>query len=200
MVYFVSNNSDGCWYYRCYLPMMYNGFQGDKTSLKGERLPGNMSSQLALKADTVVFQRADSRDRLETAAMLKKLGKKIVFENDDTYKDNDPMKFERFNGTLEEKITAIDDFIKIADMVTTTTEFLADEYRKLNKNVVVLKNLIDPHEMSESHKKANQSLTDDTWMKVYTSVERVNSTYLIREYPSTMLKQYTFLTRSSSSI
>ncbi|MEI7943088.1 MAG: hypothetical protein WCH76_08035 [Candidatus Riflemargulisbacteria bacterium] len=148
MTYFVSNKSDGCWYYRCYIPMLYHGCRGDKISLGSEKIVGKASSDLAIASDIVVFQRPDDRDRLETALMLKKLGKKIVFENDDTYKDNDPMKFERLDGSLSRKIENLDDFIKIADLVTTTTEFLADEYRKLNKNVVVLKNLIDPIQWS----------------------------------------------------
>lgn len=144
MIYFVSNNSDGCWYYRCYLPQLYNGFSGDKKTLGSQKLDGLESSQIAMRADTVVFQRPDGRDRLKVACLLKKMGKKIVFENDDTYKIGDPMKFEILDGKLHDKIKNLDDFIRIADLVTTTTEYLADEYRKLNKNVVVLKNCINP--------------------------------------------------------
>ena len=38
----------------------------------------------------------------------------------------------------------IDTFVKEADLVTVTTQFLADEYRKLNPNVAILPNYIDP--------------------------------------------------------
>jgi len=144
MTYFLSNKSDGCWFYRCYLPQLYGGFQGDKTSFGSKKLTGAESFEKAKQADIIVFQRPDERDRLEAAILLKKLGKKIVFENDDTYRGGDPMKFEKWDGSLQRKIENLDDFIRIADMVTTTTEFLADEYRKLNKNVVVIPNCIDP--------------------------------------------------------
>jgi glycosyltransferase involved in cell wall biosynthesis len=45
---------------------------------------------------------------------------------------------------IEKRGRTLDTFIGMADMVTTTTEFLAEEYRKLNKNVVVLKNCVNP--------------------------------------------------------
>ena len=37
-----------------------------------------------------------------------------------------------------------DEFIALADLVTCSTEFLANEYRKINPNVIVLPNYIDP--------------------------------------------------------
>ena len=44
---------------------------------------------------------------------------------------------------INEKIVAN---IKVASYVTTTTELYADEIRKINKNVIVLPNAIDPNE------------------------------------------------------
>lgn len=142
MTYFVSNRYDGCWYYRCYLPMLHNGFRGDKTSFSMPKIDSFASARESINADCVVFQRPDEKSRLDSAILLKRLGKKVVFENDDTYKIEDNMKLGE--EVLAEKQFILDSFIKIADLVTTTTEYLADEYRKLNKNVVVLKNCIDP--------------------------------------------------------
>ena len=142
MTYFVSNRYEGCWYYRCYLPMLFNGFRGDKISPLSPKITAQESFEIAKNADTVVFQRPDERGRLEAALMLKSLGKKIVFDNDDTYRGGESEgKFAKFYKKRE---IIIDEFIKIADLVTTTTEFLADEYRKLNKNVMVLPNCINP--------------------------------------------------------
>lgn len=139
MTFYISNIYDGCFYYRCYLPMLFNGFSGDKESLDGVR-DRRRDAFMVTQADTVIFQRPDSEDRLLAGLKLKEAGKKIVFENDDTYKDINAMKLE----DVESKVNALDLFIKNADLVTTTTEFLADEYRKLNSNVVVLKNCINP--------------------------------------------------------
>ena len=44
---------------------------------------------------------------------------------------------------LHQKIVEV---LKVADYVTTTTELFANEIRKLNKNVIVLPNAIDPKE------------------------------------------------------
>lgn len=150
MKYFISNRYDGCWYYRCYLPMYYNGFSGDKESWGADKDRAK-DSALVLKADTVIFQRPDEESKLHAAVLLQRAGKKIVFENDDTYKDDNPMKLKG----VENRSDILDAFVRMADMVTTTTEFLADEYRKLNKNVVVLKNCIDPRDWP--HKVVNDT-------------------------------------------
>jgi hypothetical protein len=84
------------------------------------------------------------------AEILKKAGKKIVMDNDDTLKEDNGFKYnemmdeERVKRGLEKMNTAIDAFAKQADLITCSTEFLKQEYLKLNKNVVVLPNYIDP--------------------------------------------------------
>jgi glycosyltransferase involved in cell wall biosynthesis len=51
---------------------------------------------------------------------------------------------ERVDRGLKAINGVVDECIKEADLVTASTEFLAEEYRKLNPNVVVLPNCIDP--------------------------------------------------------
>lgn len=140
-VFFVGNNFDGCYYVRCLLPLVYNGWDGDKTSLRSRPIDREISAKKMLQADVIVFQRPDEMVRVQVAKYLKRLGKKIVFENDDTYKIDEARKL---GEILVKRSEAIDEFIKIADLVTTTTDFLADEYRKLNDNVIVLPNCVDP--------------------------------------------------------
>lgn len=151
-VYFVSNFYDGCTYVRCILPTIYNGWWGDKTSMRTPRVSQEDSAKGALSADIVVFHRPDDEKRLEAMKLLKQAGKKVVFDNDDTYKSIDAMKYKDF---LEKRIEVLDECIKTADLVTTTTETLAEEYRKLNKNVVVLKNCIDPSDWGKPIKNDN---------------------------------------------
>lgn len=144
-VYYVWGSYDGCNYVRCLMPTIYNGWDGDKVRLLGE-IDRNRSAQGAIASDIVVFQRPDDSLRYEAALNLKALGKKIVFENDDTYLVDDAMKL---GGILRERTENLNKFIEMADLVTTTTEFLADEYRKINPRVVVIPNCVDPNDWPE---------------------------------------------------
>ena len=153
--YFVSTGMQGCYIVRCLLPLVANGWDGDQTSLSIKtKTPENKT--LATKAsDIVVFHRPETPDKLELARLLKKMGKKIVFDNDDTYKDrgsvklNDYFNKERVDKGLDRVDKTVDAFAIEADLITTTTEWLADEYRKINKNVVVLPNCVDPFYFEE---------------------------------------------------
>lgn len=150
-VYFVDSGMQGCYNVRCLLPLMEAGWDGDRTSFKpGVEKSAEAKTQGVMHADVVVFHRPEHPDKLKLARILKELGKKIVFDNDDTYKDSEQVKLnkymnkERVDRGLKAINGSIDAFIKEADLVTTTNEVLADEYRKLNENVTVLKNCIDP--------------------------------------------------------
>lgn len=154
-VYYITSGIAGCYNVRCLLPLIANGWDGDSTSIHfGSNTPEN-KAKAAQNADIVVFHRAEDTKKLELAHMLKKMGKKIVYDNDDTYKDigavraNDYMNEERLKKGFTDLNRVADSFIIEADLVTTTTEFLANEYRKLNPNVVVLPNCIDPFYFDE---------------------------------------------------
>lgn len=154
-VYFVSSGNWGCYIVRCLLPLVANGWDGDNTSIRYlEKTPEN--KMLATKqADIVVFHRPEDERKLELARILKKQGKKIVFDNDDTYKDHESVKLndyftkERVARGLAKVNSITDAFIIEADLVTCTTETLAQEYRKLNTNVKVLPNCVDPFYFDE---------------------------------------------------
>lgn len=153
--YFVSSGNWGCYIVRCLLPLIANGWDGDNTSIRyGEKTPEN--KMLASKqAEIVIFHRPEDANKLELIRILKKQGKKIVVDNDDTYKDhaavkiNDYMDKERVGRGLAKVNSIFDAALIEADLVTTTTEWLADEYRKLNPNVVVLPNCVDPFYFEE---------------------------------------------------
>lgn len=149
-VYYISSGNHGCYTVRCLLPLVANGWDGDNTSLiQGRKTPENKTAA-ARNAQVVVFHRPETNQKVELALLLKKEGKKIVFDNDDTYKDHTAVKLndyfdkERTERGLAMVNKAADAFAIEADLVTCTTEWLADEYRKLNKNVVVLPNCVDP--------------------------------------------------------
>lgn len=153
--YFVTSGNWGCYIVRCLLPLVANGWDGDQTSIRyGTKTPEN--KMLATKqAEVVVFHRPEDANKLKLAQILKKQGKKIVFDNDDTYKDHDAVRLneyfdkERVDRGMAKVNSITDAFIIEADLVTCTTEWLAQEYRKLNANVVVLPNCVDPFYFEE---------------------------------------------------
>lgn len=141
-VYYAMGLYEGCNYVRCLLPLINNGWDGDYTSLDGKRIsPASVMGGM-LDADVVVFQRPFEIQKKPIYEILKEAGKKIVFDNDDTYKDK--TQAYGMEELLDKVANSMDWFIKESDLVTTTTEFLAEEYRKINPNVIVIPNLIDP--------------------------------------------------------
>ena len=82
-VHFISNKFDGCQIVRCLHPMIYNGWSGDKTSLRTERIDQSESLKIALNSDVVVFHRPDDEKKLQAAVLLKKLGQAIITKDFD---------------------------------------------------------------------------------------------------------------------
>jgi glycosyltransferase involved in cell wall biosynthesis len=149
-VYFIGNGYDGCYYVRCLQPLIHNGWDGMKTSLSSPKASAEQMFQGAMNADVVVFQRPDSKEKVKVAELLKQSGKVVVFDNDDTYKSDSGVPNVMINKDLLEEINGnIMDFVKKADIVTTTTEFLAQEYREYSDNVHILPNCIDPDDWDE---------------------------------------------------
>lgn len=154
-VYFVGGKYLGCYYVRCHLPAMYNGWKGNYWGLNSNKLKDPILVAKEIReADIVVFHRADTNWHHRVGIELKKLGKKIVFDNDDTYKLSNFHPFfnldERgFEQNKEKLNNIVNNFIFNSDLVTTTTNYLADEYREINKNVVVLPNYVDPDDWDE---------------------------------------------------
>lgn len=160
-VYFINSGLQGCYMVRCLLPLVALGANGDQTSIRLDAKTPDDKAKASVDAEIVVFHRPEQKEKLELARLLKKNGKKIVFDNDDTYKDdggfkfNDYMNKERLEKGLKTLNESIDTFIKEADLVTCSTEFLKEEYLKLNDNVVVLPNCVDPFYFEEPIKNTN---------------------------------------------
>lgn len=146
-VYYVGSQHLGCYYVRCLIPLQNNGWQGDRISLYGKELESNDKAKAVLDSDVVVFHRPDNRKKLEMARMLKQAGKTIVYDNDDTYKDDPELMWNEIYTKLSKNL---DNFIKEADIITCSTEFLKKEYQQLtDKEILVLPNLVDPDDWDE---------------------------------------------------
>lgn len=149
-VYFVNSGLNGSYNVRCLFPLQANGWDGDRTTFLLKHMTPEDKARASVSSEIVVFHRPTSKYLLQLARILKKQGKKIVMDNDDTLKEDNGFKFneymdeKRVEKGIEIMTLALDRFSKEADLVTCTTEFLKKEYEEVNKNVVVLPNCVDP--------------------------------------------------------
>ncbi len=148
-IFFTNTLMGGCHYVRSLLPLRELGADGDKTSLRTNPMSNEMKARAVLDADVVVFHRPNDDRALAIAEKLRAQGKKIVMDNDDTYKGFDTSKLGKLADKFGQVEKSIDIFGKQADLVTCSTEFLKNEYLKLNPNVVVLPNCVDPDDWPE---------------------------------------------------
>lgn len=155
--YYISSGLQGCYYVRCLLPMMANGWDGDQTAMHEPEKVDEKKALAAQNSEVIVFHRPDDHKKLKLARYLKeKHGKKIVFDNDDTFKDdggfrmNEYMNEERMKKGLKRINETIDEFItEVADVVTCSTDFLNKEYSQLHSNVITLPNCVEPLDFDE---------------------------------------------------
>lgn len=155
-VYYIGGTYESCYYVRCLQPLQANGWDGDKVSLHSPKPSPERMMKGAMAADIVVFHRPIKAEMYQAAMLLKQAGKKIVMDNDDTYRSNSGVPVQMFGKdreNLDKAINHIDtqlkEFAKISDMVTVTTEFLKKEYEPYCKNIVVLPNCVDPFDWEE---------------------------------------------------
>jgi len=146
-IFYIPGDYPFCYYYRGYLPGVYdNQFVVSDFFKPDMDVSGFPYVQRANEADIIVFQRPTSKPSLNLARLLKLKGKKIVMDNDDTYSGIPLARLgsEKRVEIAKELNQNLVDFAKFADGITVSTQYLADEYRVVNPNVVVLKNTIDP--------------------------------------------------------
>lgn len=157
-ILYINGEYPFCYYYRGYLPGLYSDQMVVTSFMRRDmRTDGPEMTRMAESADVLVFQRPTKREQIELAAHYKRLGKKIIFENDDTYKG---IPLERLNSDKAVEIAKdmqsnIEAFLRLSDGVIASTDTLAREYAELNPNVAVLKNCIDP--MDEFPRKPNET-------------------------------------------
>ena len=154
-VYFVGSAYMGCYYVRCFLPMMVNGWTGTYTGLSKNTLkPVPVVEGEMKRADIIVFHRPNTNWHHRIAMELKAMGKQIVFDNDDTYLLDSSHPFQSLDekGFEENKMrinNVVNNFIVNADMITCSTEYLSGEYMQLNTNTKVLPNCVSPDDWND---------------------------------------------------
>lgn len=130
----------GCGLVRQYLPMKYNNWYGDYMELGVARSKEDMLADIR-RSDIIVAHRLDDPARIKFIDESKRLGKKIVVDNDDTTKIDEIGNI----GKLMEYQGIVHESMRKADLVTCSTEFLKKEYEEYTDSpVVVLPNCIEP--------------------------------------------------------
>ena len=128
----------GCGYYRQYQPHWHLGEEGvDCTYSEGTYKDG----EFAVDADMIHFHK--NFISISAALESKRRGIPVIVDFDDYwYLDTEHVFYQNYirDGSTEGLL----DLLRLADYVTVTTERLAIEARKFNKNVVVLPNAFDP--------------------------------------------------------
>lgn len=96
-----------------------------------------------LIGDILVVCKANFLPILDLLPKLRKKGVKLVLDYDDYWVlPTDHLLYQSYKKWGTTKI--LTDALKEFDYITCTTELLADEIRKINKNVIVLENAINP--------------------------------------------------------
>lgn len=132
----------GCGWYRCLLPGIYlRNLHGIDT-----RAATSLTDEVrafARDADILVCQRQLSDSILEFVHEQKAMGKKIVYELDDDFWHL-PVKNPVYRYYQADGLRRLAGFIRVADVVTVSTEPLKRVVDTMHDDVVVLPNAVDP--------------------------------------------------------
>lgn len=150
-VYNVASGYTGCYYVRQLLPQIANGWSGDfknMLALDNANKILNVKERVkeAYNSDIIVFHRCDDPKLLNCLKAFKQMGKKIVFDNDDTTKIENRSLVDAVGAKYEKNIL---EACSLADLVTASTSILAKEYLQYNGNVKVLPNCVAPNHYPE---------------------------------------------------
>lgn len=142
MKIFAAHDGTGCGYYRVLLPLEQMAQNGHEVQMATHH---DVRVNDYLKGDFDVFigQRINSYDGLKLWRRTRKPGNRLVYENDDDVfsvgMDNWMAYSTYQRGDVRE---AVRSYCTVADLVTVTSEYLADTFREHNRNVAVLPNFI----------------------------------------------------------
>jgi len=146
---------NGCFFIRIHIPAVELNRRGHKISyaildsIEDEK-------KMIEENDILVFTRLYHADPFKLLYRARAMGKKVVYEIDDniwTILPVNPVE-PVFNQKTVQKM--IEGLIEEADLVTTTTDYLANVLRKFNKNVWICPNAIDRNIYKERERKNSE--------------------------------------------
>lgn len=125
-------------FYRCITPAYVLNFS---RKVKASVATGKYGRE-ALEYDVISVQLDNAPSTIDLFGKLKTMGKKVVYEADDAFDMLEPW-HPQYAAWTKDKIDQSVQMMKLADMVTVSTPWLAEHFRKYNRNIQVIPNLID---------------------------------------------------------
>lgn len=145
-IFLLTETSSGCFKWRSAIPAKYLRRRGHTVQIYS----GDAATHQA--PEVMVFYRAHFRESLRLMEWCKSRNIRVVYDTDDAL---DLVPADNLNyGSLQERLDIYEQSLRLADVVTTTTETLAGHLRARNPNVAVIPNSIDPEEWSPQPRRA----------------------------------------------
>jgi len=145
----------GCGYYRMYLPAKY--IQRKAKDIELKVIEEQSHIDLLNNLDIMYLQRSACNELFKHLLYANKQGAMVLYDADDDF-FNVPLLNPSYNYYNNEIVKAnIETYLKTANCITVSTEYLKNEYKKYNKNVVVLPNSIDFEMWNEYYKQKKEN-------------------------------------------
>lgn len=133
-------NSSGSKYWRLADPAKYLNKTGE---FEVKVVDTGINEEWAKWADIYILQGVVDKEGIALLrAYQQEQGKKIIVDMDDMLEVDEDSPFKAEHNAVDAK-EVLEIVLRIADLVTTTTEYLAHDLRRYNKKVVVLPNMMD---------------------------------------------------------
>lgn len=169
VTYFLADNG-ACGIYRLDNPLLEIKKSGKAQIYRIDKGDSILRNLDCLEADIFVLPRLAGMDMLRNMKKLQNGGKKLVIDHDDFLFDIQPLmrsygefgteevKYKMPDGSIVdiwkdgenfniqeniERLSGVAKALEQADLITVTTDILAEAYRKYNPNVVALPNCVD---------------------------------------------------------
>jgi len=180
----VPSDRSGCGYYRSTSPhthlqeMFPDEFEVDIVFLKD--FPKDIEG--FLKKYDLIHIHKQLDNNLTIMNVIKFLGIPVIVDVDDAYKlgDHHPMSITARKEGWHEPIVK---HLMAADYVSTTTDIYANKLKKLNKNVLVFPNAIDPND-GQSHTVKNDNPSGRLRVGIICGSSHLRDIQILRNLPS----------------
>jgi hypothetical protein len=139
-IFFLTETESGCFKWRAAIPAKYLRQRGHTVQIFSDKVEAYQAP------DVLVVFRTHYPDVQRLLEWCKAQRIRIVFDTDDAL-DLVPRENLNYRG-LKERGQLYQSLLEQADLVTTTTNTLAENLRKWNPNVSILPNSVDPEEWS----------------------------------------------------
>lgn len=134
-IFYLGADFFGCGWYRCHVPGVALRALGHDVVMDSKLHPD------AIDYDVIVFQRSHNEAILEAVKEANARGVLTVYELDDDLWHVDPNNPAAEYWTRQ-KLGLVEDTMAACRLVTTTTKYLAQLFRRFSKNVMVLPNML----------------------------------------------------------